>query len=254
MRGERSDARAPGDRRPVPEGVALPPLRILRRTEVDAVVYKPAGQSCEAPGARGTLIEQARAELKWPQGQLPHRLDRPTCGLVVVARDPAVVAVHNRHIREGKWTKHYVARVKPEWSGGAGEGAAALLGVHRAYLKRQGRQARLVRCGGDPAQLEVLAAHPAPGGLGGEGVLDLLIRLDTGRYHQIRVMLAGLGAPLLGDVEYGGLPGNFHLEHVHLRMPDAQTGDVIEIGALPSWYAAAPSPRSPRDRTGDRNA
>ncbi|MFM8785350.1 MAG: pseudouridine synthase, partial [Phycisphaerales bacterium] len=83
-----------------------------------AVGVKPAGRSSAAPGAGRpgaprTLIEQVRTLLGWPDAQLPHRLDRPTRGFVVVARDRAAVAEHNASIRAGAWTKRYLARVRP---------------------------------------------------------------------------------------------------------------------------------------------
>jgi 23S rRNA-/tRNA-specific pseudouridylate synthase len=194
-------------------------LRVVERSERDAVVVKPAGQSSEAPGARDTVIEQVRRDLQWSNAQLPHRLDRPTRGLLVIARDSAAVAVHNESIRAGRWTKYYVARVRPSTS-------PELLGPHTAYLRRQGRVSRVVRSGGDRADLEVLAAHDAPGR---PGELHLLVRLDTGRFHQIRVMLATLGAPLVGDSDYGGAPGPFYLEHALIWMPHIDSGVATRV-------------------------
>lgn len=44
-----------------------------------------------------------------------------------------------------------------------------------------------------------------------------MIKLHTGRFHQIRVMLADRGAPLIGDLRYGGTDGSpMYLEHVIL--------------------------------------
>ncbi|NBQ16198.1 MAG: hypothetical protein EBU31_16695, partial [Proteobacteria bacterium] len=90
---------------------------MVLRGERDAVILKPAGLSSEAPGtgasAPETLLTQARALLGWPDAQLPHRIDRPTRGFVVVARDREAVAAHNESIRAGTWTKHYLARIAP---------------------------------------------------------------------------------------------------------------------------------------------
>lgn len=208
------------------------PLRVVCRTERDAVVVKPAGQSSEAPGAKDTLIEQTRRELGWPEAQLPHRLDRPTRGLVVIARDSAAVAVHNEAIRAGKWTKHYVARVRPALDARTQQ----LVGAHTTYLRREGRVSRVVRSGGDRAELEVLAVHAAPHR---SNEFHALIRLDTGRFHQIRVMLAALGAALVGDADYGGVPGPFYLEHASLWMPH------IDTGAMTRAFDAADPNREP---------
>lgn len=204
---------------------------VLEQGARDAVVLKPAGISSEAPGgARGavdarsgvaaTLLDQMRARLGWPDAQLPHRLDRVTRGFVVVARDREAVAAHNERIRAGAWTKRYLARVRPAAGGGAG-GVSALVGEHRAYLRREGKVARVVRSGGDPSRLTVESAVPAPGRA---GEWHVRVLLGTGRYHQVRAMLAHLGAPLVGDTEYGGAPGAMWLEHAWLEFPSIEDG------------------------------
>ena len=200
---------------------------VVHRTDRDAVIVKPAGLSCEAPSRGGnapeTLLVQARALLGWPDAQLPHRLDRPTRGFVVIARDAAAVAAHNEAIREGRWTKRYIARISASGAGRGTRDAAMLVGPHRAYLRREGKVARVVRSGGDPSSLSVDAVAPAPGR---QGEWHALVTLGTGRYHQIRAMLASLGFPLAGDRDYGGAPGTMYLEHASLRFPSLAGGEV----------------------------
>lgn len=212
---------------------------VVRRGVREAVVVKPAGLSSEAPGAGRpgaprTLIEQARTILGWPDAQLPHRLDRPTRGFVVVARDRAAVAEHNASIRAGHWTKRYLARVRP----GPGVDPRALVGEHRAYLRREGAVARVVRSGGDPSHLSVEAVAPAPGRA---GEFHAIVLLGTGRYHQVRAMLAHLGAPLVGDRDYGGAPGPMYLEHAWLAHPSVDDG-----ARLVEWRPGDPG-REPVD-------
>lgn len=207
---------------------------VLEHGGRDAVVLKPAGLSSEAPGgANGaagavapsgppTLLARVRELLGWPDAQLPHRLDRVTRGFVVVARDREAVAAHGERIRAGAWTKRYLARVRPA-AGGALRDAASLVGEHRAYLRREGRVARVVRSGGDPSRLTVEAVAPSPARA---GEWHVRVLLGTGRYHQVRAMLAHLGAPLVGDLDYGGAPGPMWLEHAWLAFPSIEDGSA----------------------------
>jgi len=151
--------------------------------------------------------------------KLPHRLDRVTRGLVLVTLTDEAIAFHNERLRAGDWTKLYLARCHAPAEGPAGD----LLGIHKAYLKRERHRARVVHSGGKPSFLEVLAIAPAPDR---EGEIHVLIRLMTGRFHQIRAMLANLGMPLVGDRFYGGEGtwDDLYLEHLALRYVEAGTG------------------------------
>lgn len=211
---------SPGEVIRAPRG--LPPLcetslgpRVLHQDRHLLVVDKPPGvPSAPTPlGVRGTLPELLREQLGL--GQLPlvvHRLDRDVSGVMALAltREGArrlTLAFEHKNVR-----KHYRAIVwgAPPLESGTVE---APLGRDPA---RRGRMR--VAPGGDPARTDFRRLGEVPG-YGGCHLLEL--RLHTGRTHQIRVHLAHLGCPIVGDRFYGG----------PLRVTD-ETGRTVAVPRL----------------------
>lgn len=213
--------------------------RVLRAGPHDAFIVKPAGLSVELPGDRAgvALLAWVRHTLRRPEARLPHRIDRMARGLVVVALDAAAAAFHSRMVAEGRWRKHYLARVaidsvEPGDDRGLAKALGSIMGRHRLHLRERGRRAEVVRSGGRPAALEVLAWAPdarAAARRGdrsdarGSAEAHLLVRLETGRFHQVRATLAHLGAPIAGDELYDvGAARRWrapYLEHALLWLP-----------------------------------
>ena len=182
-------------------------LSLLHVTPHEIVVCKPAGLPSELPRdpRADSLLSRLREE-GFDDLRLVHRLDAPACGVMLVARSSEAAAYYSKEIAERRWHKVYVAEVSLPF-----ENTPPLIGDHKAYLAIEGRRARVVRSGGKPSFLTIVHAARADAGRS-----HVLIRLHTGRFHQIRVMLAELGAPLTGDTLYGGPPGVLYLEHVLL--------------------------------------
>lgn len=210
---------------------------LLQRSEHDVVVLKWPGTACSLttdPHGR-SLQAQLQQRLGLPRVHLVHRLDRVSCGIVVVALSQAAAAFHGAQIQARAWTKLYVARIRAPRGG-----VEALIGTHRRYLKTKRGRTEIVRSGGKPSSLEVLAVGPSPDRA---GQLCVLIELHTGRRHQIRAMLADLGAPLAGDRLYGGGVGAVYLEHVLLRFSRVADGDPrLAFAEAPAFREPWPAP------------
>ncbi|MEE2681016.1 MAG: pseudouridine synthase [Planctomycetota bacterium] len=195
-----------------PDRPTQPMPEVLLDRAGTLVIDKPAGVSSQMRvDTEGvSIIERVRRN-GFPRAELPHRLDRMTGGVLVVATDLDALRFHNESIRDGLWTKIYVARVtRPLY-------CHKLLGKKRLYMRRKGRKAHVVKSGGKVARMEILALADVPGS---HEQIDVVIDLGTGRYHQIRAGLASMKAPLVGDLTYGGVEGiQPLLTHVMMRLP-----------------------------------
>jgi len=107
-----------------------------------------------------------------------------------------------------RWHKVYIAEIAVPV-----ERARELVGEHKAYLATEGRRAPARPRRRQALVLSIVHAAPATR----TACSHVLVRLHTGRFHQIRVMLSALGAPLVGDTRYcGPTSGPMYLEHVIL--------------------------------------
>ena len=178
------------------------------RTGHELVLVKPAGVAAElTTDPRCTSVISRVRAAGLPEARLPHRLDRVTRGFLLVALTDAAIRFHNGEVEVRAWSKYYLARVADPGVPPAGSG---LLGEHKAYLRRRSGRMEVVRSGG---QVSLLSVHRVAASPGRAGESHAVIELRTGRFHQIRAMLANLGAPLVGDRLYGGPNGPFYLEH-----------------------------------------
>lgn len=180
---------------------------VLEATPSEIVVCKPPGLASELPRdpRADSLLTRLHAQ-GFDDLRLVHRLDAPACGLMIVARTADAAAHYSAEIAARRWQKLYAADVTMPLSQ-----TRALIGKHKAYLSTEGRRATVVRSGGKPSFLTIVHASAASSSRS-----QVLVHLHTGRFHQIRAMLAHLGAPLAGDALYGGSAGTFYLEHVML--------------------------------------
>jgi 23S rRNA pseudouridine955/2504/2580 synthase len=186
--------RAPGDA-PAAGQVARMAERIIYEDKRLLVVDKPSGVAVH--GGSGIshgvieLLRAARPELR--DLALVHRIDRETSGCLVLAKKRSALRELHERFREGNVHKHYLALVIGDWQFGEQLIDKPLLVQNR----RGGERHVVVSKGGKTAQTEVSLSRTF-------GKYSLLVCAPkTGRTHQIRVHLAALEHPIVGDDRYG---------------------------------------------------
>jgi len=219
--------------------------RLLYADEHLVAVDKPPFVAAQATltSDRGTLPDLVEALLGAPV-TLVHRLDRETSGVTVLARTRAAAAALSDAFRDGDAEKTYLALTARAPSPASGR-IEAPLGRDPA---RPGR--RTVLASGDAAATRYVTLRA---GLSGAALVTC--HPETGRTHQIRVHLAHLGAPLLGDARYGGprrvleLPiprVMLHARRLALRHPATGAPLVLEA-PVPEDFAAVERALDPEE-------
>ena len=172
------------------------------------VCYKPAGIAVQTAGvgqqdmvselknylARTENASMGRNGSKEPYLGVVHRLDQPVSGVLVFAKNQAAAACLSSQVQDGRMNKQYKALVH-----GVMNPAEAVLEhflqkdvkANKSYVSASGKKSKLFY----KVEKELESD--------GEVCSQIAIKLYTGRHHQIRVQMAAVGHPILGDTKYG---------------------------------------------------
>ena len=204
------------------------------------VVAKPSGQLVQADRTGDLdLVSEAKAYLKERFDKpgnvfvgLVHRLDRPTSGVVVLARTSKAAGRLSQQFRSRSVDKRYLAVV----AGRLAEAGEAVDGIR----KGRGGGVEVVPVDSEGAKRAALRWRTLARG-SGRSLVE--VELLTGRKHQIRAQLAARGAPVLGDFRYGNeVPfadgRGIALHAVRLTLAHPTRKELIMFVSAPpaSWF------------------
>jgi 23S rRNA pseudouridine955/2504/2580 synthase len=244
--GEIASRPKPARREPTAEQLAAAEAMLIHRTDAALVLNKPPGLATQ--GGTGThihvdgLLDAFHGDDE-PRPRLVHRLDKDTSGVLLVARTPGSAAFFSKRFSGRSAKKIYWALVvgMPEVAEGTIDAPLAKqpgTGGEKMHVDTEGGQAArtryrvLDRAGNRAAWVEL---QPL-----------------TGRTHQLRVHMAAIGHPIVGDGKYGGqeafLTGSISRKmHLHARRliidapkdKDGGGGTLDMTAELPEHFAAS---------------
>lgn len=196
------------------------------------ILYKPNGipgvpdKSCES--SLLTTTEKEKKTTLFPV----NRIDRPAAGLILFAKHRSAAAYYSAQLRSESTEKTYLAFV-PEISGEPRQKI-----IH--YLKHDTRLKKaIVHNNAEPGFKKSSLSLQV---LGNATNYQLIaVRLDSGRFHQIRAQLAAIGSPIKGDVKYGARRKNPD-RSIHLL---AYKLKIILEGEKEARIFVSPFPKDP---------
>lgn len=240
-RAKPADKLRTGDSLRIPDHITLadsrpaPPLELpfLFEDKGFLAVNKPGGLAVHGgSGISHGVIERLRAARNERFLELAHRLDKNTSGVLLLAKKSSALRGVQVEWRARRVEKIYQALVFGRW-----QKNAALINLP---IKRSaGGIAGVVAADGRPALTHTACLRQF------DDAALLQANIATGRTHQLRVHLAAVGLPIIGDDKYGDFAanrkikaGNLFLHAVRLRFKHPLTGEEIAINApLPEYFA-----------------
>jgi len=194
-------------------------LPILYEDDETIVINKPSGVLTHSKGAFNpeatvaTFIANKVRDMDGDRAGIVHRLDRGTSGVIIAAKSPEALKKLQKQFSQRKVKKEYVAVVQ-----GQPSPASAVIESSMDRNPRDPKKFR-VSAGGREAVTIYETTRT------GKGRSLLLLHPKTGRTHQLRVHMATIKHPILGDELYGGEAYNrlmLHAKRLEITLPSGE--------------------------------
>jgi 23S rRNA (cytosine1962-C5)-methyltransferase len=218
--------------------------RILHDQDGLLIVDKPSGVVVHGGDEQlaGDLVSRLKSVLR-ARGQSDYlgvhqRLDLGTSGAIAFTRDPAQNAVIAEQMEAHAVERAYVAVI----AYGPGKPSLRESGSLEHRLETNKGKTRVVKSGG----LRAMTRYRVVERVRDRALVEL--RPETGRTHQLRVQLAHSGAPIVGDVGYGGPPAErvlLHARDLAFSTPMVRCSAKVPDSFADALYARAPGLGSP---------
>ena len=210
------------------------PLEIPYEDEHLMVIVKPSPLASQSSRNHpdDSLENAVYSYLGCPEGYVyrpVNRLDKGTGGLMVVARTPHAQHLMQRQLHTPAIRRRYLALT----DGVPGEREGVIdLPIAKAP---EASVRRIIAPDGKRSVTRYRVLRET-----GNGEALVLLELETGRTHQIRVHLSAIGCPVHGDFLYGredpeGFPGRFALHSAFLEFLHPITGEEMSFSSIPEW-------------------
>ncbi len=207
---------------------------ILWQDKSLVAVDKPAGVLSQGGSAGDNLVDLARAHFGMSHIGVLHRLDRNVSGIVLLALDARAAKGLSDAMRAHEVEREYEAVVR-----GKPSADAFVIDAPLEKDERSNTVTVSTAKSAKPARTEVRVERRFRAPLGSCAVLS--VQPITGRSHQIRVHLAHVSLPILGDPKYGAPARGVHRPLLHARrmkFAHPMTDATVEIASRPPWREA----------------
>lgn len=190
---------------------AITPL-VVHEDNHQLIVFKPPGWLSQGDDTGDLSVTDVFAEYLRIKYHKPgkafcaavQRLDRPASGLMALTRTSKAAARISEQLRERTFEKNYLALTDRPLMGKSGAARQIVLTANMAKIDRIAvlsgatEDGAAAKSGGSQYVLTArLVGHE-------KGLYRYDVSIESGKFHQIRALMAAHGAPLMGDVKYGG--------------------------------------------------